>query len=223
MCVDVRCRHGHVRVGVFPHEFMNWFLWFRCAYDWLLCQKKNLQKRKFNLSISSISKHILKPGNQCDNVTMWQQWGRQSVKPWNHGTLGWSIHKMPAKSHRLQSLHASTYHRHSSLIITVHGSHFSHFNSWFPTFGAFFLGLLVKTHRFSYVKAWAHSFKIPKKTSLATHFELRQVLILLIPNSLFRVFHPALSALSFQGSKSSLAICTRGGRVCHLLVLLSDL
>ena len=38
VCVDVRCRHGHVRVGVLRHEFTNWFSWFRCAYDWLLFQ-----------------------------------------------------------------------------------------------------------------------------------------------------------------------------------------
>lgn len=38
VCVDVRCRHGHVRVGVLRHEFTNWFSWFRCAHDWLLFQ-----------------------------------------------------------------------------------------------------------------------------------------------------------------------------------------
>lgn len=111
---------------------------------------------KKGCSTWSISKHFQAHFETRDNVTMWQQWtGRHSVKPWNHGTLGWSIlYKMPAKSHRLQSLHASTYHRHSSSLYTV-----LIFLILIPDFTrCFFLGLLVKTHRFSYVKAWAHSF-----------------------------------------------------------------
>lgn len=168
----------------------------------------NRKTCKKGCSIWCISKHFQAHFETCDNVTMWQQWtGRHSVKPWNHGTLGWSIlYKMPAKSHRLQSLHASTFHRHSSSLYTV-----LIFLILIPDFTrCFYFGSACHCQDTSFFLSEGLSpqflLKIPNPAalatlaSLATHFEL-QVVILLIPNSLFRVFHPLGTFCTFLSGK----------------------